>query len=41
MAQEAPLELMRRGFRWAAAGRRLAREQGLSAASFRSDAKMF
>ena len=42
IAQDAPLELMRRGFRWAAAGRRLAREQGLTAASFQTTpAKMF
>ena len=42
IAQEAPLELMRRGFRWAAAGRRIARDQGLTAASFvSSTAKMF
>ena len=42
IAQEAPLELMRRGFLWAAAGRRIAREQGLTAADFRrSTAKMF
>ena len=41
IAQQAPLELMRRGFLWAAAGRRLAREQGLTAATFRSTAQMF
>jgi uncharacterized protein len=37
----APAEMMRRGFQWAAEGKRLAREQGLSAAQFQSAAKMF
>ena len=41
IAQPAPLELMRRGFLWAAAGKQAAREQGVTAADFRSAAKMF
>ncbi len=34
--RETPAEIMRRGFRWAAEGKRIAREQGLSAKSYRS-----
>lgn len=34
-------ELMRRGFRWAAEGKRIAREQGLNADIYRSAKKMF
>jgi type 1 glutamine amidotransferase len=36
-----PAEIMRRGFLWAAEGKRIAREQGLTSARFKSDAKMF
>ena len=39
--QPTPLELMRRGFLWAAAGKQVAREQGVTAEHFRSAAKMF
>jgi len=38
---EPPAEIMRRGFLWAAESRRIARERGLSAAAFKSEAKMF
>ena len=38
---ETPPEIMRRGFLWAAEGKRIAREKGLSSASYKSDAKMF
>ena len=41
IAQPTPLELMRRGFLWAAAGKQAAREQGVTAADFRSAAQMF
>lgn len=41
ISQEMPMELMRRGFLWAAAGRNLAREQGISAENFKNTAKMF
>ncbi len=36
-----PAEIMRRGLLWAAEGKRLAREQGLTSARFKSEAKMF
>jgi type 1 glutamine amidotransferase len=39
--EETPKEIMRRGFLWAAEGKRIAREKGLDASSYRSTAKMF
>jgi hypothetical protein len=36
-----PAEIMRRGLLWAAEGKRIAREQGLTSARFKSEAKMF
>ena len=41
MEMETPAEMMRRGFLWAADGKRIAREQGLSAELYKSTAKMF
>lgn len=39
--QMEPLEIMRRGMLWAAEGKDIAVEKGLSAADFKSDRKMF
>lgn len=36
-----PLEIFRRGFLWAAEGKRIAREQGLTVDVFKSELKMF
>ncbi len=41
MKMETPAEIMRRGFLWAAEGKRIAREKGLDASQYRSTAKMF
>ena len=41
MKMETPAEIMRRGFLWAAEGKRIAREQGLDASRYRSKAQMF
>ncbi len=38
---DTPKEIMRRGFLWAAEGKRFAREKGLDASPYRSTAKMF
>jgi len=38
---ETPKELMRRGFLWAAEGKRLAVEQNLNVSAFYSEARMF
>ena len=41
MEMETPAEIMRRGFLWAADGKRLATEQGVDGSQYASTAKMF
>jgi len=41
MAMETPVEIMRRGFLWAAEGKRIATEQGLTSALYKSEKRMF
>jgi type 1 glutamine amidotransferase len=41
MEMKTPKEIMRRGFLWAAEGKQIARENGLDATPYRSQAKMF
>jgi hypothetical protein len=38
---DTPAEIMRRGFVWAAEGKRIARERGLSAEQFKNETKVF
>ena len=41
METETPAEMMRRGFLWAAEGKQIARDRGLSSELYKSTAKMF